>query len=126
MPYKDREKRRVAARAQYKNNPGPSIARANESRRRRRAEFASYKATLSCAKCGESHPATLDFHHHTPHQDNIKIVKLVRANRIKFAMEEIMRKCIVLCSNCHRKHHWDERLKKEPHKVALVSDTSSP
>jgi hypothetical protein len=109
MPYKDPEKKRAYARERYKANPKPSINRAKKSRQRQRAQFAEFKSRLSCSKCGESHPATLDFHHHTPHPDNAKINDLVRAGRISFAIEEIMNKCIVLCSNCHRKHHWEER-----------------
>jgi len=79
-----------------------------------RAEFMAWKATLSCTKCGENHPATLDFHHHTPHPDNIKINKLVKFRRYGFAKKEIIEKCIVLCSNCHRKHHWDDNRKVVP------------
>jgi hypothetical protein len=49
-----------------------------------------YKKTLRCADCGQSHPATLDFHHLDP------------------AKEEIA-KCVVLCANCHRIRHWNEK-----------------
>ena len=109
MPYKDIETRRAKAREYYKVNPAPTIARSKINKKKNRLAFAAFKATLACTKCGENHPATLDFHHHTPHPDNIKISELVRADRIRFAIEEIMNKCIVLCSNCHRKHHYEER-----------------
>lgn len=73
-------------------------------------QFMEWKATLSCTVCGENHPATLDFHHHTPHPDNIKINMLLKNKRCAFARKEIEAKCIVLCANCHRKHHHEERL----------------
>ena len=113
MSYKDIETRRAKAREYYKANPEPTKLRNRINKRKNRAEFAAFKASLSCTKCGENHPATLDFHHHTPHPNNIKINKLVRAGRFEFAIEEIMNKCVVLCSNCHRKHHWEEN-KKTP------------
>ena len=114
MPYKDVEVRRAKAREYYKANPAPTIARSRINKKKNRAEFAAFKATLSCTKCGENHPATLDFHHHTPHPDNIKINELLRAGRISFAIEEIMNKCTVFCSNCHRKHHWNDNRKMVP------------
>lgn len=77
-------------------------------KKRAKAAFMAWKATLSCTQCGEGHPATLDFHHHTPHPDNIKINALMKASRFAFARKEIAEKCIVLCANCHRKHHWDD------------------
>lgn len=96
MPYKDLDVRREKKRA-YK--------------KKMKLEFMAWKATLSCIKCGENHPATLDFHHHTPHPDNIKINMLVKHDRFSFAKKEIAEKCIVLCANCHRKHHWDDNRK---------------
>jgi len=95
MPYKDLDVRRTS-------NKAWSV--------KARAEFMAWKATLSCSVCGENHPATLDFHHHSPHPDNLKINQLMKAKRYSFAKKEIEEKCIVLCSNCHRKHHWDERV----------------
>jgi len=111
MPYKDPETRRAKAREYYKANPEATKLRSAKNKRRVRADFAAFKAKLACTKCGENHPATLDFHHHTPHPDNIKINELVRAGRISLAMREIEEKCVVLCSNCHRKHHYEENKK---------------
>ena len=96
MPYKNLDERRENNKA-YK--------------KKMKLEFMAWKATLSCSVCGENHPATLDFHHHTPHPDNIKINALVKADRFTFAKKEIAEKCIVLCANCHRKHHWEDNRK---------------
>ena len=94
----------------YKGSAADKTAR-KEYKKRRHAEFMAWKATLSCSVCGENHPATLDFHHHTPHPDNVKINILIMNHRYNFARKEIAEKCTVLCSNCHRKHHWDDRRK---------------
>ena len=64
--------------------------------------------TVSC-KCGESHPSCLDFHHRNPDEKEIAIGDV--DNR-KWSKEKILKeiaKCDVLCANCHRKHHFEER-----------------
>jgi L-lysine 2,3-aminomutase len=39
---------------------------------------------------------------------------LLGDGRFKKALQEAMEKCIVLCANCHRKHHFEEDQKKTP------------
>lgn len=71
--------------------------------------FAAYKLTLECAKCGEDHPATLDFHH-KKRDTKVRIVSA--AVSFGWAKERIIseiKKCTVLCSNCHRKLHYRDR-----------------
>jgi hypothetical protein len=115
MPYSDieirKQKNKEYSRRYYEKNKKKVQEATNKVRRAGRAVFKEFKARLSCIQCGENHPATLDFHHHTPHPDNIKISKLLADGRFSFAIEEIMNKCVVLCSNCHRKHHYEERKK---------------
>jgi hypothetical protein len=117
MPYSDveirKQKNREYSRKYYAKNKKKVQEATNQNRRAGRSAFRAFKATLSCIHCGENHPATLDFHHHTPHKDNIKISKLLADGRFSFAIEEIMLKCVVLCSNCHRKHHYEERQQKK-------------
>ena len=112
MPYKDPEKRRQAARkAQakyYSHNKEKVIAATGANRRKVRADWASYKATLSCIQCGQKHPATLDFHHIIRKRDNKKVHRLINDGAWKQAREEI-KKCVVLCANCHRVHHAEKK-----------------
>ncbi len=57
-----------------------------------------YKTSRGCSVCGYNEgPETLDFHHIV--NDNNKIVPL--CGSIEIAKEEI-KKCVVLCANCHR------------------------
>ena len=65
-----------------------------------------YKSQLGCAKCGDTRPYCLDFHHRDPTQKNTKINRLSSSNKsIDKIMEEI-KKCEVLCANCHREFHY--------------------
>ena len=60
-----------------------------------------------CIKCGEKHLACLDFHHRDG-KDKLGHIGEFR----KFAIDKVLAeiaKCDVLCANCHRKHHYDER-----------------
>lgn len=116
MPIKDlvkrKEKQREYSRKHYEANRAKRIAASTITKKRLRAEFNAFKARLSCVKCGESHPATLDFHHVIKDPSNPKISDLTRKGSYSLAIEEIMNKCIVLCSNCHRKHHSEENKAK--------------
>jgi hypothetical protein len=62
--------------------------------------------------CGFNHPAALDFHHVDPKEKENNIHRLVSDGRWARVYEEI-KKCIVLCANCHRLHHYDEALKRK-------------
>ena len=68
------------------------------------------KRDSCCKECGEDHPATLDFHH----QDGEKTGNVSDLVKDEYSIERIQEeidKCIILCSNCHRKHHYGERFK---------------
>ena len=97
-------------KAWYEKNKQKVIERNNERKRKARREWASLKKTMACTNCGENHPATLDFHHIDRHDPtNLKVWNLVRNGSFAKALNEIKTKCVVLCANCHRKHHHAER-----------------
>lgn len=60
-----------------------------------------------CVRCEESHPSCLDFHHRDPTTKDADIATMRRFS-VKRLLGEIA-KCDVLCANCHRKHHYNER-----------------
>jgi hypothetical protein len=70
--------------------------------------FRRYKSTLHCADCGISHPAVLQFHHRNKAEKKMAVSALVsRASSLKQITNEI-KKCDMLCANCHAKRHWRE------------------
>jgi len=71
-----------------------------------RKKILEIKKRSCCAICGENHPSCLEFHH----VDNKKCE--ISNMLAKYTEEEIMEeisKCIIVCTNCHRKIHWEER-----------------
>ena len=92
----------------YYEKPGvvdKYVARNKRNRESNQDKLAALKIGLVCTQCGESHPACIDFHH--PNDDKRKGVAEMGCNTYKWEtiLEEI-NKCVVLCSNCHRKVHW--------------------
>jgi len=120
---RSKEKQKEYSKTHYYKNREAVMARVSANKKKAREFWETFKSRLRCTQCGESHPATLDFHHLVKDPSNKKINHLTCNGAYKQAIEEIQTKCIVLCSNCHRKHHHEER---KPLKVALVSNDSSP
>ena len=61
------------------------------------------KSAHGCCECGERHPASLCFHHHKTN----KLFNIGSATHYKWAtIVEELKKCFVLCHNCHAKHHY--------------------
>lgn len=97
----------------------PSMVRSRRravglNRTRIRALFNVEKAKYKCLRCGESHPACLDFHHRNPAEKFRNVSEMVcSAFEFEKILEE-MAKCDCLCSNCHRKEHWGSVGKNKP------------
>lgn len=116
MPYADPEVRKQKgkeySRRYYEKNKHKTIARSRTSRQALRKKWDDFKATLKCINCGYNHPAALDFHHVIMTPNNEKVHRLLANRSYGRVMEEI-KKCVVLCANCHRIHHHEERLAKK-------------
>ena len=62
------------------------------------------RAANGCSLCDEETVCCLDFHHLDPSKKDTNISFLAYA-KSKDRMLAEMKKCVVLCSNCHRKVH---------------------
>ena len=63
---------------------------------------------MACAKCGDTRGYVLDFHHVDPTQKENTIARMTSNNyRLDKVYDEI-KKCVCLCSNCHREFHYLE------------------
>jgi hypothetical protein len=118
MPYKDpndprrKESFKKSSAKHYAENKEKVLIANAKHRRNKRVEWQTFKATLSCTKCGFNHPAAMDFHH-VFKLDHKSVNKLASDGKYAQARAEI-KKCIVLCANCHRIHHHELLQKKNP------------
>lgn len=62
-----------------------------------------YKSFCGCKLCGEKEAVALDLHHTDPSGKDANPSNLTAGSRERLVAE--IRKCVVLCSNCHRKVH---------------------
>ena len=113
MPFKDpevrRQKQKTYSKKYYEKNKKDVIQKINAKKKVHRTWFVNYKKQLACVTCGFDHPAALDFHHVERKKSNRKVHELVGDGNTKKRILEEIEKCVVLCSNCHRVHHHDER-----------------
>jgi len=97
----------------------PKPATKNKNRPKVLEFLRRYKQRSGCRLCGEnSSPDALDFHHINPNTKTMTVTDMVRNSSI-FAMLDEIEKCVVLCSNCHRKMHAESARKKAKKKPLL-------
>ena len=71
-------------------------------RRRRQAFVAKKKIEVGCQKCGyNKYPSALDYHHMDSENKFRDISTMVTQGYSTERIREEMKKCRVLCSNCH-------------------------
>ena len=112
MPYKDPETKKAKhaeySAKHYGKNKEAVIKQTKDAKAALRKAWYEFKATLRCEFCGFNHGAALDFHHEDPSTKENNVHSLISNGQFAKAYEEI-KKCIVLCANCHRIHHHNER-----------------
>lgn len=125
MPYKDPKVRKDYgknySKTYYERNKEAVIAKSKVQRLTFAARWAEFKNQQSCINCGFAHPAVIDFHHVKRHPSNRKLHRLVQNRAFTKALDEV-KKCVPLCANCHRIHHYDEQqVKKAKRRAAKKS-----
>lgn len=88
----------------YSKNKADYLAKNNSRRNRIKEKLLAIKNESGCKFCGEKEPCCLDFHHIDPESKVLGVSQFIQSGYFKQAFEEI-EKCIVICSNCHRKLH---------------------
>ncbi len=76
-------------------------------KKNQREKINEYKDSLNCLKCGEKRNWLLDFHHIDPSKKDFQISQGEAKGWDKILKE--IKKCVVLCSNCHRDFHYLEK-----------------
>lgn len=92
----------------YHRNKAHAIKKIKDRVKETRQWLNEYKSNLKCEQCGMNHPATLQFHHINPKK---KDRDLSQASHYGWGKDRILKeikKCKILCANCHFIHHWNE------------------
>lgn len=123
--YREKNKERLAMykKEWYKNNREAVLKRHSqpfykEKRNRRtilkRRELSSfvnrYKLFCGCKKCGyKKCPEALAFHHKDPKVKESDISRMVSNIKTLIEIKNEIRKCVVLCANCHIEEHLETK-----------------
>ena len=98
----------IMTKAHYKNNKSKYNSNRRNHRKQDRDWLQKYKSTKFCALCGETHSCCLEFHHKNPKTKKFRISDAIGRRSRKEILREIS-KCLILCSNCHKKLHHNIR-----------------
>ena len=98
-----KEKQRAFQRKSYQKNPLRFRARADQWKLKSKVFIFRVKRRFGCMDCAERFPPCLQFHHLGEKKHSI-----ANMPRMGFGVKAIkneMRKCHLLCGNCHVKRH---------------------
>lgn len=108
----NRENILAKRRERRKRNPEKykEINKKSQQKRKRWSQnFANrVKTKFGCSQCGEKYPKALDFHHIRGSKFHSISFLCLKGYTMKVIKDE-MRKCVILCANCHRKQHYTGR-----------------
>ena len=105
MPYKDKLKQVKAQKKHYLINKQKFYNRNTIRRKERKIWFESITYNHCCYFCGEKERCCIDYHHKDPSEKDKSISNLLGTLRSKERILNELKKCIAICSNCHRKIH---------------------
>ncbi len=77
--------------------------RHQEQREKFRQNILAYLKDKACKSCGESDVRVLEFDHLDPYQKGFTISQAVKLNKSWDNVLTEIKKCQILCANCHRK-----------------------
>ena len=108
-----RGKFRAEKSPSWKGGPEKSQEREITKQRKKRIELKRKGVEYlggKCNLCGYNKCiASLDFHHKNPEEKDRDF--LAKCEKTWDLMKEKIKNCILLCANCHREYHWNERQK---------------
>lgn len=92
-------------RSQYLQAKRKIITRTITRRNQLTQAYKDWKSLQKCARCGEQDEVCLDLHHLDPTEKEYSISVLARDSFGSEKWQRELDKCVILCSNCHRKVH---------------------
>lgn len=113
LHYHCKECGRQDSKRWYKNNKETHIRNVRKQKEHYTQIHRNYISSLNlkCSNCGFDHPGALDFHHRDRLEKDLSISDMILRGTSLNKIKKEIDKCDVLCSNCHRILHWNERQK---------------
>jgi len=106
--YAKTEKGKEGSRRRSKRHREKNPDACREAQRKNKAKKRALiheKKSGGCIACGYNRcPEALDLHHFDKSTKEGTLANMLHTAGIKYVEEEI-KKCVVLCANCHREHH---------------------
>lgn len=103
-----KQQRAITYKGHYHKYRDLYLKRAKERRQALKIEFRTnmleYITGKSCVVCQESDIRTLDFDHIDPSNKLFNVSQAVKLGYNWQQVEDEIKKCRILCANCHRKH----------------------
>jgi len=87
----------------YNKNKAAVLEQSKKRQENQKLLMEDYLSDKCCSLCGEDENCCLDFHHKDPEQKEFGIGGLKQK---WITIENEIKKCVILCSNCHRKLHY--------------------
>lgn len=95
--------------AEYRRrHPERAAQSRNRARFKKKTQLDEIKAERGCERCGIRDSRVLDLHHRDPAQKLLAVSQIVSRYGWQAVLDEVD-KCVVLCANCHRIIHYEER-----------------
>lgn len=96
---------KITRKKSYNNNKKYYYEKNKRIRKQNILWYKELKSNLKCVLCSETEPCTLDFHHKEGEKKEQVVSLLARSTCSINTIKKEMEKCVVVCSNCHRKIH---------------------
>lgn len=100
-------------RKYYKRRPEKKIEDSRQAKAKNREKWYTYFKFIGmdkCSICGyDKCWSAIEFHHVNPEEKEVTISNLV-LRKMTIERQQEVKKCIVLCANCHRELHYNDRV----------------
>ena len=85
------------------------LAESNSKQRDKNQRFVTrYLRNKQCIECGFDNSIALDFDHVNPDQKTLAVSEMANTSYSIQRIKQEIRKCRILCSNCHRIHTYTQ------------------
>ena len=114
MAYKNPndERAKISKRKHYEKNKQVYIDRAKRRQQFIKSFIKNLKESNPCPDCGINYAHYIMEFDHIPGHTKVDTINNLRNLGNMHVLEEEIKKCEIVCSNCHRKRTYERSLKK--------------